>query len=47
VARPLVGFNRSNRAFLLWRPDDESPVVRAVVEVAEQARPEMLRIMLG
>jgi DNA-binding transcriptional LysR family regulator len=47
VARPLVGFNRSNRAFLLWRPDDESAVVRAVMEVAEEARPEMLRIMLG
>jgi DNA-binding transcriptional LysR family regulator len=47
VVRPLADYPGMAREFLIWRPDDDSPVVRAVCEVATAARPEMARLMLG
>jgi hypothetical protein len=47
VVRPLVEYGGMAREFLLWRPEDDSPVVRAIREVARGARPELTRIMLG
>jgi DNA-binding transcriptional LysR family regulator len=47
VVRPLVDFGGTARELLLWRPDDDSPVLRAIREVANGARPELTRIMLG
>lgn len=47
VVRPLSDYPGTAREFLIWRPDDDSPVVRAVCEVAAAARPEMARLMLG
>ena len=45
AVRPLVGFNVLARELLLWRPDDDSPVLRAVRDVVEEIRPELARIM--
>jgi DNA-binding transcriptional LysR family regulator len=47
VVRPLVGFDGTARELLLWRPNDDSPVLRAIRDVAREVRPELQRIVVG
>ncbi len=47
VARPLLGFDGVARELLVYRRDDDSPVLRAVRDVVEEIRPELSRIMMG
>jgi DNA-binding transcriptional LysR family regulator len=47
VVRPLVGLDATAKELLLWRIDDDSPVVRAIRDVAKDVRPELNRIMRG
>jgi DNA-binding transcriptional LysR family regulator len=44
VARPLAGETRFTVEYLLWRPDDDSPLVRRAREVAESLLPAFARL---
>jgi DNA-binding transcriptional LysR family regulator len=38
VTRPFVGYPETAKELLIWRPDDDSPIVKAIRQVAEEIR---------
>jgi LysR substrate binding domain len=44
VVRPLEGDNGWSRDLLVWRVDDDTPIRRAICEIAEEVRPELASI---
>jgi DNA-binding transcriptional LysR family regulator len=47
VERPLTGSTEYARELLMWRPDNDSPVVGTIRQVANEIRSEMDSVMLG
>lgn len=44
VVRPLGGAHGWSRDLLVWRLDDDSPIRRAICEIAEEIRPELATV---
>jgi DNA-binding transcriptional LysR family regulator len=47
VVRPLAGLGVTAQELLMWRPENDSPILRAIREVAEQIGPELAKGAAG